>query len=149
MFLEYILCYYSILLFMAAGTNTSSGFHLIFLSSLEGGSVILVVVCYDPLIIYCCFITIIFLLVMCNQLNTYHINFLSASSLAVLEGIAIGIDRGYKVLGNTYPWIARKVLTDSSPKLRSSLQDLLYKVYYPQDINHFLRVITQLIKSRY
>ncbi|XP_011074132.1 uncharacterized aarF domain-containing protein kinase At1g71810, chloroplastic [Sesamum indicum] len=48
-------------------------------------------------------------------------------SLAVLEGIAISFNPDYKVLGNTYPWIARKVLTDSSPKLRSSLQALLYK----------------------
>ncbi|KAL7176082.1 hypothetical protein ACSBR2_029623 [Camellia fascicularis] len=48
-------------------------------------------------------------------------------SLAVLEGIAIGFDPNYKVLGSTYPWIARKVLTDSSPKLKASLQALLYK----------------------
>ncbi|KAJ6391902.1 hypothetical protein OIU77_025791 [Salix suchowensis] len=48
-------------------------------------------------------------------------------SLAVLEGIAIGFDPNYKVLGSTYPWIARKVLTDSSAQLRSSLQALLYE----------------------
>ncbi|XP_047981980.1 uncharacterized aarF domain-containing protein kinase At1g71810, chloroplastic isoform X2 [Salvia hispanica] len=48
-------------------------------------------------------------------------------SLAVLEGIAISSDPDYKVLGNTYPWIARKVLTGSSAKLNSSLQTLLYK----------------------
>ncbi|KAG6673812.1 hypothetical protein I3842_15G010400 [Carya illinoinensis] len=48
-------------------------------------------------------------------------------SLAVLEGIAISFDPDYKVLGSTYPWIARKVLTDSSPKLKASLQTLLYK----------------------
>ncbi|KAG9150071.1 hypothetical protein Leryth_021557 [Lithospermum erythrorhizon] len=48
-------------------------------------------------------------------------------SLAVLEGIALNFDPNYKVLGSTYPWIARKVLTDSSPKLRSSLRALLYK----------------------
>ncbi|KAI8531605.1 hypothetical protein RHMOL_Rhmol11G0149300 [Rhododendron molle] len=48
-------------------------------------------------------------------------------SLAVLEGIAISIDPNYKVLGSTYPWIARKVLTDSSPKLKASLQALLYE----------------------
>lgn len=48
-------------------------------------------------------------------------------SLAVLEGIAIGINPRYKVLGSTYPWIARKVLTDSSPKLNASLRALLYK----------------------
>ncbi|XP_044511324.1 uncharacterized aarF domain-containing protein kinase At1g71810, chloroplastic isoform X2 [Mangifera indica] len=48
-------------------------------------------------------------------------------SLAVLEGIAISFDPNYKVLGSTYPWIARKVLTDSSPQLKSSLETLLYK----------------------
>ncbi|KAH0455658.1 hypothetical protein IEQ34_015690 [Dendrobium chrysotoxum] len=53
--------------------------------------------------------------------------FLDVSSLAVLEGIAIGFDPNYKVLSSSYPWIARKVLTDSSPQLRSTLQTLLYK----------------------
>ncbi|BFG40965.1 hypothetical protein CerSpe_272390 [Prunus speciosa] len=48
-------------------------------------------------------------------------------SLAVLEGVAIGANPDYKVLGSTYPWIARKVLTDSSPELKSSLQALLYE----------------------
>ncbi|MED6112312.1 hypothetical protein PIB30_060592 [Stylosanthes scabra] len=48
-------------------------------------------------------------------------------SLAVLEGIAIGFNPEYKVLGSTYPWIARKVLTDSSPQLKASLETLLYK----------------------
>ncbi|XP_031389878.1 uncharacterized aarF domain-containing protein kinase At1g71810, chloroplastic [Punica granatum] len=48
-------------------------------------------------------------------------------SLAVLEGIAISFNPNYKVLGSTYPWIARKVLSDSSPKLRASLQELLYE----------------------
>ncbi|CAM8885524.1 unnamed protein product [Rhodiola kirilowii] len=48
-------------------------------------------------------------------------------SLAVLEGIAVSFDPGYKVLGNTYPWIARKVLTDNSPRLQSTLKGLLYR----------------------
>ncbi|KNA23827.1 hypothetical protein SOVF_019720 [Spinacia oleracea] len=48
-------------------------------------------------------------------------------SLAVLEGIAITFDPNYKVLGSTYPWIAKKVLMGTSPKLKSSLQNLLYK----------------------
>lgn len=48
-------------------------------------------------------------------------------SLAVLEGIAISFNPNYKVLGSTYPWIARKVLTDTSPRLQSSLRSLLYK----------------------
>lgn len=48
-------------------------------------------------------------------------------SLAVLEGVALSSDPNYKVLGSSYPWIARKVLTDSSPQLKSTLQALLYK----------------------
>ncbi|PKA66608.1 putative aarF domain-containing protein kinase [Apostasia shenzhenica] len=48
-------------------------------------------------------------------------------SLAVLEGIAIGFDPNYKVLSSSYPWIARKVLTDSSPQLQSTLKNLLYE----------------------
>ncbi|XP_074264409.1 putative aarF domain-containing protein kinase At1g71810, chloroplastic isoform X1 [Silene latifolia] len=48
-------------------------------------------------------------------------------SLAVLEGIAINFDPNYKVLGSTYPYIAKKVLTGNSPKLVSSLQSLLYE----------------------
>ncbi|KZV43068.1 hypothetical protein F511_04460 [Dorcoceras hygrometricum] len=52
---------------------------------------------------------------------------LGATILAVLEGIAISFNPEYKVLGSTYPWIAQKVLTDSSPKLKSALQALLYK----------------------
>ncbi|GER35960.1 protein kinase superfamily protein [Striga asiatica] len=52
---------------------------------------------------------------------------LGTTILAVLEGIAITFNPEYKVLGNTYPWIARKVLTGGSPKLKSSLQALLYE----------------------
>ncbi|KAH9692030.1 putative aarF domain-containing protein kinase [Citrus sinensis] len=52
---------------------------------------------------------------------------LGATILAVLEGIAISSNPNYKVLGSTYPYIARKVLTDSSPQLKSSLVALLYK----------------------
>ncbi|KAH9692028.1 putative aarF domain-containing protein kinase [Citrus sinensis] len=47
---------------------------------------------------------------------------LGATILAVLEGIAISSNPNYKVLGSTYPYIARKVLTDSSPQLKSSLE---------------------------
>lgn len=48
-------------------------------------------------------------------------------SLTVLEGIALSSDPNYKVLSSSYPWIARKVLTDKSPKLRSTLQEIVYK----------------------
>ncbi|KAK1403426.1 hypothetical protein POM88_003031 [Heracleum sosnowskyi] len=53
---------------------------------------------------------------------------LGKTILAVLEGIAYSFNPKYKVLGGAYPWIARKVLTNSSPQLKASLQQLLYKV---------------------
>lgn len=48
-------------------------------------------------------------------------------SLVTLEGIAIGIDPNFKVLSKAYPYIAKRLLTDQSPQLRSSLRDLLFK----------------------
>ena len=48
-------------------------------------------------------------------------------SLVTLEGIAINVDPNFKVLSKAYPYVARRLLTDSSPELRASLQDLLFK----------------------
>lgn len=48
-------------------------------------------------------------------------------SLVTLEGIAINVDPNFKVLSKAYPYIARRLLTDSSPELRGSLRDLLFK----------------------
>jgi hypothetical protein len=48
-------------------------------------------------------------------------------SMVTLEGIAIGIDPNFKVLSKAYPYIAKRLLTDPLPELRSSLKDLLFK----------------------
>ena len=48
-------------------------------------------------------------------------------SMVTLEGIAIGIDPNFKVLTKAYPYVAKRLLTDDSPQLRSSLQDLLFQ----------------------
>ncbi|MDB9525454.1 AarF/ABC1/UbiB kinase family protein [Oscillatoria sp. CS-180] len=48
-------------------------------------------------------------------------------SLVTLEGIAINVDPDFKVLSKAYPYVAKRLLTDPSPQLRSSLQDLLFK----------------------
>lgn len=48
-------------------------------------------------------------------------------SLVTLEGIAINIDANFKVLSEAYPYVAKRLLTDSSPELRASLRDLLFK----------------------
>ncbi|PWZ41446.1 putative aarF domain-containing protein kinase [Zea mays] len=68
-------------------------------------------------------------------------------SLAVLEGIAISFNPKYKVLGSSYPWIARKVLTDSSLKLRSTLQTLLYKDGTFQ-IDRLESLLTESLRAR-
>lgn len=48
-------------------------------------------------------------------------------SLVTLEGIAINVDPEFKVLSQAYPYVAKRLLTDPSPQLRASLQDLLFK----------------------
>lgn len=48
-------------------------------------------------------------------------------SLVTLEGIAINVDPNFKVLSKAYPYVAKRLLTDPSPELRSSLKDLLFK----------------------
>ena len=48
-------------------------------------------------------------------------------SMVTLEGIAIGIDPNFKVLSKAYPYVAKRILTDPSPELRSSLRELLFK----------------------
>jgi predicted unusual protein kinase regulating ubiquinone biosynthesis (AarF/ABC1/UbiB family) len=48
-------------------------------------------------------------------------------SMVTLEGIAIGIDPNFKVLSKAYPYVAKRLLTDPSPELRTSLRELLFK----------------------
>ena len=44
-----------------------------------------------------------------------------------MQGIALSADPNYKVLGSAYPWIARRLLSDSSQDLQDTLRALLYK----------------------
>lgn len=48
-------------------------------------------------------------------------------SMVTLEGIAINIDPDFKVLSKAYPYVSKRLLTDSSTELRNSLKDLLFK----------------------
>jgi predicted unusual protein kinase regulating ubiquinone biosynthesis (AarF/ABC1/UbiB family) len=48
-------------------------------------------------------------------------------SLVTLEGIAINVDPNFKVLSKAYPYVAKRLLSDPSPQLRTSLRDLLFK----------------------
>ncbi|MEO1447619.1 MAG: AarF/UbiB family protein, partial [Cyanobacteria bacterium J06635_11] len=48
-------------------------------------------------------------------------------SLVTLDGIAITVDPDFKVLSKAYPYVAKRLLTDPAPQLRSSLQALLFQ----------------------
>ena len=47
-------------------------------------------------------------------------------SLVTLEGIAFSVDPKFKVLAVAYPYVANRLLNDSSPELRMALKDLLF-----------------------
>ena len=42
-------------------------------------------------------------------------------SLTVLEGLALQADKNYKLLGKAYPYMAKRLLIDPAPELRSIL----------------------------
>jgi len=46
-------------------------------------------------------------------------------SLTVLEGLALTADPNYKLLGAAYPYMARRILLDPAPELRSSLAEMV------------------------
>ena len=48
-------------------------------------------------------------------------------AMVTLEGIAIGIDPNFRVLSKAYPYVAKRLLTDPSQELRTSLKDLLFQ----------------------
>ncbi len=48
-------------------------------------------------------------------------------SLVTLEGIAISVNRDFKVLEVAYPYVANRFLTDPSPRLQDSLKELLFQ----------------------
>ena len=47
-------------------------------------------------------------------------------SLVTLEGIALSVDREFKILGAAYPYFARRLMEDPDPQLRASLRELLF-----------------------
>jgi predicted unusual protein kinase regulating ubiquinone biosynthesis (AarF/ABC1/UbiB family) len=48
-------------------------------------------------------------------------------SLISMEGIAMSVDTEFKVMSAAYPYVAKRLLTDTAPELRASLKDLLFK----------------------
>lgn len=52
--------------------------------------------------------------------------------LGVLEGVAIQVDRNFRIINDAYPYISSRLLTDESPELQSALEQLLFKESDPR-----------------
>jgi aarF domain-containing kinase len=52
--------------------------------------------------------------------------------LGVLEGVAIQVDKDFRIIEDAYPYIASRLLTDSSTELQSALQQLLFRDGQPR-----------------
>jgi aarF domain-containing kinase len=48
-------------------------------------------------------------------------------SLTVLEDLALYADPDFKVLATSYPYFAKRLLTDPNPYLRDALLELVFK----------------------
>jgi len=59
------------------------------------------------------------------KLPTYYL--LIFRSAATLEGIAIKLNPNFQPFNETYPYVAQRLLTDSSPQLRTCLQEIVYQ----------------------
>lgn len=55
------------------------------------------------------------------------VHVLLADHWRLAQGIALSSDPDYKVLAAAYPWIARRLITNTAPELRETLRNLLYK----------------------
>jgi len=47
--------------------------------------------------------------------------------LGVLEGLAIQIDKDFRIINDAYPYVASRLLTDQSEELQEALRQLLFK----------------------
>ena len=47
--------------------------------------------------------------------------------LGVLEGLAIQVDKDFRIISDAYPYIASRLLTDPSKELQAALQQLLFE----------------------
>eukprot|EP00607_Mallomonas_marina_P009422 CAMPEP_0182420552 /NCGR_PEP_ID=MMETSP1167-20130531/5436_1 /TAXON_ID=2988 /ORGANISM="Mallomonas Sp, Strain CCMP3275" /LENGTH=737 /DNA_ID=CAMNT_0024596649 /DNA_START=178 /DNA_END=2391 /DNA_ORIENTATION=+ len=47
--------------------------------------------------------------------------------LGVLEGVAIQVDKEFRIINDAYPYIASRLLTDPSSELQAALQQLLFR----------------------
>lgn len=75
-------------------------------------------------------------------------------SLTVLEGLALYADPNFKVLAASYPYFAKRLLTDPNPYLRDALIELLfqdgkfrYTFHYLKAILHWLNMVIEYLSG--
>lgn len=79
------------------------------------------------------------------QIPSYYT--LLVRSLSVLEGIALASQPDYKVLSAAYPWIARRLLTDTTPELQQTLRSLVYDKTGNLNFKRLESLFTQATRS--
>lgn len=79
------------------------------------------------------------------QIPSYYT--LLVRSLSVLEGIALVSQPDYKVLSAAYPWIARRLLTDTTPELQETLTSLVYDQKGKLNFKRLESLFTQATRS--
>ena len=50
----------------------------------------------------------------------------------MLEGVAIQVDKDFRIINDAYPYIASRLLTDQSEELQSALRQLIFKDNEPR-----------------
>ena len=68
-------------------------------------------------------------------------------SLTVLEGLALYADPDFKVLAASYPYFAKRLLTDPNPYLRDALIELLFKDGRFRQVSAHLCVCSSLLRD--
>ncbi|GIL59707.1 hypothetical protein Vafri_14435 [Volvox africanus] len=61
-------------------------------------------------------------------------------SFSVIEGIALRVDPNYAIVAECFPYLARRLLNDDSPRMRAVLRDLLYGGKRHMDVERLIRV---------
>jgi aarF domain-containing kinase len=64
------------------------------------------------------------------SLPPYYISIIRC--LGVLEGLAIQVDKDFRIISDAYPYIASRLLTDPSAELQAALEQLLFKDGQPR-----------------
>ncbi|KAG2502091.1 hypothetical protein HYH03_000583 [Edaphochlamys debaryana] len=61
-------------------------------------------------------------------------------AFSVIEGIALRVDPDYAIVAECFPYLAHRLLSDDSPRMRAVLKDVLYGTKNRIDVDRLLRV---------